>query len=190
MGLAVSLEPIHLFANFESDDNRRPDNPYSGGSQIIVDVSVTGVNGQARRSDLDTDQHLHYRFNQKKAKYAQIAQTHGLSFMPAMFSHTGQIHQAILDLMYNQIKLKLELTDPQTQGSKIQETLRFWLMLMQLTCVINRTACMSILAGTSSLVDSTNTTLAEACTSEQCEENLAANSAAAREFIIRGYGIV
>ena len=120
LGLAVSLEPIHLFANFESDDNRRPDNPYSGGSQIIVDVSVTGVNGQARRSDLDTDQHLHYRFNQKKAKYAQIAQTHGLSFMPAMFSHTGQIHQAILDLMYNQIKLKLELTDPQTQSSKIQ----------------------------------------------------------------------
>ena len=56
---------------------------------------------------------------------------------------------------------------------------------MQFTCVINRTACScrSILAGASSLVDSTNTMLAEACTSVQCEENLAANSAAARKFI-------
>ena len=32
------------------------------------------------------------------------------------------------------------------------------------------------------MVDSTNTMLAEACTSEQREENLAANSAAARKF--------
>ena len=53
---------------------------------------------------------------------------------------------------------------------------------MQLTCVINRTACRPILAGASSLVDSANTMLAEACTSEQREENLAANSAAARKF--------
>ena len=73
------------------------------------------------------------------------------------------------------------MTDPHTQGSKIQETLRFW--LMQLSCVINRTACRSILAGASSLVDSTNTMLAEVCTSGQCDENLAANSAAARRFI-------
>ena len=54
---------------------------------------------------------------------------------------------------------------------------------MQLTCVINRTACRPILAGASSLVDSANTMLAEACASEQCEENLAANSAAARKFV-------
>ena len=96
MGLAVSLGPIHLFANFESEDNRRPDiiihNPYGSGPQIIVDVAVTGVNGQARRSDLDADQPLHYRFNQKKAKYARVAQHHNLSFAPAIFSHTGQIH--------------------------------------------------------------------------------------------------
>ena len=114
---------------------------------------------QARRFDLDVDQPLQYRFNQKKAKYAQVAQEHNLSFVPAIFSLTGQIHQAVLDLMYNQIKLKLELIDPHTQESKIQETLRFW--LMQLTCVINRTASRSILAGASSLVDSANAMLTE-----------------------------
>ena len=102
--------------------------------------------------------------------------------MPAIFSHTGQIHQAVLDLIYNQIKLRLELIDPHTQGSKIQETLRFW--LMQLSCVINRTAYRSILAGASSLVDyTTYTMLAEVCALDQCRENLAANSAAARRFI-------
>ena len=136
---------------------------------------------QARRFDLDVDQPLQYRFNQKKAKYAQVAQEHNLSFVPETFSHTGQIHQAVLDLMYNQIKLRLELIDPHTQESKIQETLRFW--LTQLTCVINRTASRSILAGASTLVDSANTMLTEVCTSEQCDENLAANSAASRKFI-------
>ena len=54
---------------------------------------------------------------------------------------------------------------------------------MQLSCGINRTACRSILAGASSLVDSTNTMLAEVCTSGQCDENLAANSPAVRRFI-------
>ena len=73
------------------------------------------------------------------------------------------------------------MKDPQAQDYKIQETLRFW--LMQLSCVINKTACKSILAGASSLVNSTNTMLVEVCTSEQCEENLTANSAAAWKFI-------
>ena len=118
--------------------------PYGGGPRIIVDVAVTGVNGHARRSDLDADQPLHHRFNQKKAKYAQAVQDHGLSFVPAIFSHTGQVHQAIFDLMYSQTKLRLNLTDPQMQGNKIQETLRFW--LMQSSCVIDRTASRSILA--------------------------------------------
>ena len=64
----------------------------------------------------------------------RVAQEHDLSFVfvfvPAIFSHAGQIHQAVLDLMHNQIKLKLELMiDPHTQETKIQ-----------LTCVINRTA--------------------------------------------------
>ena len=54
-GLVVLLEPMHLFENIQDEDNRRPDilisNPYGGGPQIILDVAVTGVNGQSRRSD-------------------------------------------------------------------------------------------------------------------------------------------
>ena len=45
--MVVTLEPLHLFANIQAEDNRRPDilinNPYGGGPQIILDVAVTGV---------------------------------------------------------------------------------------------------------------------------------------------------
>ena len=37
----------------------------------------------------------------------------------AIFSHTGQIHEAVMNLMFSQIKLKMELTDPQVQYKKL-----------------------------------------------------------------------
>ena len=69
----------------------------------------------------------------------------GLSFIPANFSHTGQVHETIMGLMFNQIKHKMELIDPQVQNGKIQVMVRYW--VRQLTAVINRTASRSILAG-------------------------------------------
>ena len=37
LGLSVALEPMHMFSDLESDDNRRPDilirNPYGGGDK-------------------------------------------------------------------------------------------------------------------------------------------------------------
>ena len=83
--------------------------------------------------------------------------------------------------MFNQIKLRLELADPQVQSSKIQSTFRFW--VTQLACVSNRTAYRSILAGASSLVDSANVMLHNEDTADQREDRLAANSMEARKFI-------
>ena len=55
LGLSIALEPMHLFSDFEPDDNRRPDilirNPYGGGKQIIIDVAVTGIDGTTRTND-------------------------------------------------------------------------------------------------------------------------------------------
>jgi len=142
LGLAVSLEPIGLFDNVNEDDNRRPDilihNPYGGGERVILDVAVTGVTGRSRCSDEDVDQPLRIRFNQKKAKYDHIARTNGLTFIPAIFSHTGQIHDTIKGWMFNQIKLKMELDDPQVQSGKIKSIMRYW--TRQLSAVINKTA--------------------------------------------------
>ena len=57
--------------------------------------------------------------------YDHIARANGLSFIPAIFSHTGQIHDTIMGWMFNQIKMKMELSDPQVQSSKIQSVMRY-----------------------------------------------------------------
>ncbi len=72
-------------------------------------MAVTGVVGRSRCSDEDVDQPMRItRFNQKKAKYDHIARANGLTFIPAIFSHTGQIHDTIKGWMFNQIKMKME----------------------------------------------------------------------------------
>ena len=106
---------------------------------------------------------------------------HRLLSSSSSSSSTFNIINAVRDFMFNQIKLRLELADPQVQSSKIQSTFRFW--VTQLACVINRTACRSTLAGVSLLVDSANVILHDVDTADQREEQLAANSTAARNFI-------
>ena len=53
----------------------------------------------------------------------------------------------------------------------------------QLSSAINRTACRSIIAGTTSSVDSVNASSGDALTSVQRDDHLAANSFAAINFI-------
>ena len=91
-----------------------------------------------------------------------------------------------MDLMFNQIKhkIKMELANPELQSGEVQNVLNFW--VQQLSCVINRAACRSILAGATSLVDSINASSGDAWTSVQCDNKaitvtvtVAANSHAA-----------
>lgn len=58
---------------------------------------------------------------------------------------------------------------------------RFW--VRQLTAVINRTASRSILSGAANLVDLVDVTAGDTLSSEQCDDQLAANSIAARDFM-------
>ena len=82
---------------------------------------------------------------------AQVAQDNGYIFIPAIFSHTGQIHKEVMDLMFKQIKGKLELDDEQVQNSKIMGMHNLW--VKQISCVINRTASRNIMAGRAALVE-------------------------------------
>ena len=82
---------------------------------------------------------------------------HGYSFTPAIFSHTGQVRQTVMVFMLNQIKCKMELVNPDVHASKAQCMLNLW--VKELSSVINRAACMSIIAGAASLVDSVNAAL-------------------------------
>ena len=185
IGLAVSLEPIGLFDNVNTDDNRRPDilvhNPFGGGSRVILDVAVTGVTGRSRSSDEDVDQPLRIRYHQKKAKYGHIARANGLTFIPAIFSHTGQIQDNIMGWMFNQIKMKMELEDPQVQSGKIQSVMRYW--TRQLSAVINRTASRSILAAATNLVDRVNSESPTAVLSDQGDDTLRANHETVQRFM-------
>ena len=79
-----------------SGNNQRPDillrNPRGLGRQIIIDVAVTGIEGQSRASDDLPDRPSRIRHEQKVAKYARIAELNGLQFAPAVFSQTGQVY--------------------------------------------------------------------------------------------------
>ena len=84
-------------------------------------------------------------------------------------------------IIINQIKLKLELADPQVKSGKIQSMLRYW--VTQLSSVINKTACRSILAGATSLIDASNSSSGDDLTSVQRDDQMAANSSTAHNFI-------
>ena len=143
---------------------------------------VTGVTGSSRLSDEDVEQPLRIRFHQKKAKYGHIARANGLTFIPAIFSHTGQIHDTIKGWMFNQIiKMKMELDDPQVQSGKIQSVMRYW--TRQLSAVINKTASRAILAVAANLVDKVNSTPPTASSSDQCDDIMNANHESAQRFM-------
>merc|ERR1711916_324833 len=75
--LDAIVEPTRLFNNVDEDaSSQRPDifirNPRGLGRQVIIDVAVTGVNGQSRTTDEATDRPLQTRFDQKMAKYGRV----------------------------------------------------------------------------------------------------------------------
>jgi hypothetical protein len=91
------VEPILLFINAaEEACNQGPDillrNLTRFGRQVIIDVAVTGIDGQSRASDEAAERPLQVRYDQKMAKYGRVAEQNNLRFIPAVFSHTGQIH--------------------------------------------------------------------------------------------------
>ena len=83
--------------------------------------------------------------------------------------------------MFNQIKLKMELDDPQVQSGKIKSIMRYW--TRQLSAVINKTASRAILAVATKLVDKVNSTPPTASSSDQCDDIMNANHESAQRFM-------
>ena len=95
--LDAIVEPLCLFVGVGADgSNQRPDillgNLRGFGKQVTLDVDVTGIDGQSITSDEATDRPLNVRYEQKMTKYHRVADENGFQFVPAVFSHTGQIH--------------------------------------------------------------------------------------------------
>ena len=129
--LDAIVEPTRLFNNTDEDtSSQRPDifirNPRGLGRQVIIDVAVTGVNGQSRTSDEATDRPLQTRYDQKMAKYGRVAEQCNLRFIPAVFSHAGQIHAEYKALVGEQIRHKLIDSEGEPKSSKIRAGMKWW----------------------------------------------------------------
>ena len=71
---------------------------------MIIDVAVTGVDGQSRASDEATERPLQTGYDQKMVTYGRVAEQSNLRFVPAVFSHTGRIHGEFKVFIKEQIK--------------------------------------------------------------------------------------
>ena len=70
------VEPTSLFDQSLGDvGNIR--NPRNSRDQVIIDVALTGVDGQSRTSDEAVERPLQVRYDQKIAKYGQVAKQNG-----------------------------------------------------------------------------------------------------------------
>ena len=85
------------------------------------------MDGQSRTSDEAVERPLQVRYDQKIAKYGQVAdQNNDLRLIPAVFSHTGQIHEAFKTFVKEQIRAKLEHFEGPVKNSKVRSHLKWW----------------------------------------------------------------
>ena len=144
--LDVIVEPTSLFGDNLGDvSNQRPDihirNPRKS-RQVIIDVALTGVDGQSRTSDEAVERPLQVRFDQKMAKYGQVATQKELRLIPAVFSHTGQIHEEFKTFAKEQIRAKFEHFESQVKSSKVKSQLNWWVKCI--SAVIAKTASRNV----------------------------------------------
>ena len=155
LGLSVALEPMHLFSDFEPDDNRRPDilirNPYGGGKQIIIDVALIGIDGTTRTNDEKADQPVIARRKKRTQKYRLTANLNGLDFRAASFSYAGQMDVVIKNLLLEQIRLKLQLVDGEVKKSKVRAIIKH--CVRHISAAINRSASRNIFLKATKMVN-------------------------------------
>ena len=146
LGLSVDLEPLDMFRNIQPDDGRRPDiflrSPYGGGRQLIIDVTLSGINGCSRTNDDVPERPLIVRRKQKESKYSEIANRNGLDFLAAVFSHTGEMDAKFRNFLLQQIKLKLQLVDGEVKKSKVRSIMKHF--VRHISAAINRSASRNI----------------------------------------------
>ena len=77
-----------------------------------------------------------------KSKYHRLADQSGFHFVPAVFSHTGQIHKSIKRLIAEQIRNKLAFSEGVVKQSGVRSTMRWWTKCISM--VIAKTASRNV----------------------------------------------
>ena len=86
---------------------------------------------------------LQVRYDQKMAKYGQVAAQKRLRLTPAAFSHTGQIHEEFKIFAREQIRAKFEHFEGQAKGSKVKSHMNWWVKCI--SAVIAKTASRNVI---------------------------------------------
>ena len=60
------------------------------------------------------------------AKYGYIAEQNRFQLIPAIFSHTGQIHDAFKGFLQEQIRYKIVAFEGYAKSSNISSTMKWW----------------------------------------------------------------
>ena len=86
---------------------------------------------------------MQVRYDQKIAKYGNLANTSGFQLIPAVFSHTGQIHTVFKDFIREQIRQKFVHFENQAKPSKINSVFKWWSKCISM--VIAKTASRNVI---------------------------------------------
>ena len=100
------------------------------------------MDGQSRTSDEAVERPLQVRYDQKMAKYGQVAVQKELRLIPAVFSLTGQIHEEFKIFAKEQIRAKFEHFEGQVKSSKVKSQMNWWVKCI--SAVIAKTASRNV----------------------------------------------
>ena len=76
------------------------------------------------------------------AKYGRVAELRNLRLVPAIFSHTGQIHGGFKALLREQIRRKPICFEGEAKSSKVRSAMKWWSKCISM--VINKTASRNV----------------------------------------------
>ena len=121
--------------------NRTASRSILAGSSSLVDSANTMLT--VVRSEESPDRHLQVRYDQKIAKYGNLANTSDFQLIPAVFSHTGQIHTVFKDFIGEQVRQKFVHFENQAKPSKINSVFKWWSKCISM--VIAKTASRNVI---------------------------------------------
>lgn len=87
---------------------------------------MAGIDGQSRASDEAVERRVQARYEQKMAKCGRVAEQNNLTFIPAVFLHTGQIHCASKRLIKEQIRQKIKCFEGEAKRSTVRSVIKRW----------------------------------------------------------------